>query len=625
MPERWQRLHLANNGNIPPLLFKYSITSSGYEIYMTDLNYIWSEHLDKKGILKRADEDDTTIDPSEDAEQFKVLLKTIADGLHNEPGSKALLMPKTRGSAKALELIVTSKLPAPLKPLKWTLYLSKEPRSATTSHLLIPLITAEADQEFRQRSLIEELNRKDWVLGKLFDKIEAMGIDLSAVFPGASGLRGGRKGTTLLQAAKYIKGLAPFDEQSWREQASKSSSDSGISANIVAELSQGLRSLEPPPDEWWESLAITDTVTTLSPEEDGQQKSTTKPPSDRMDLDNDAGSETGDDDEFERQETPPRFKKSTVTAQKGSSANKSEDEKTQSDDELPSRNREKATSPRFQDKPPAIRPKVAPGASGRLGTIGGKKQPKPKPPSQSPSPELSPTPSSEVDKSSFPPRRKHQLPKTTPDEPTDDDLTDDDLNEDTDIDSEPPKPPPQVDNNESNKPGPKSTRGLGVIGGKKKKQPTPELEPEPEPEPEPNSEPSQTQTQPPSPSQTQPPKKKKPLGKIGVIGGQKTKAKAQDSKPSSSQPSRPESVSPPPPKSKQRQDKSDDELTGEDGPDTKPSPLPPMKESKAVKQETPAKPEREETEEEKADRKREELKRQLEAKSKAPVKKKRRF
>lgn len=41
--------------------------------------------------------------------------------------------------------------------------------------------------------------------------------------------------------------------------------------------------------------------------------------------------------------------------------------------------------------------------------------------------------------------------------------------------------------------------------------------------------------------------------------------------------------------------------------------------------ETPAEPEREETEEQRADRKREELKRQLEAKSKAPVKKKRRF
>lgn len=307
MSEKWQRLHLANEGNIPPLLFKYSTTASGYELHITDLNYIWSEHLDRKAVLKRADEDGTTIDPSEDLEQFKVLLQKIGEGLQSDPGSKTSLNPKTRGSAHSLELTVISKLPAPLRPLKWKLCLSKEPQSSMTSHLLLPLINTEADREACQQSLIDELNKKDWVLAKIFDKIEAMGIDLSTIFPGTSGLRGaGRKGPTLAQAAKYIRGLAPFNEQAWREKVSKSSPNVGLSANIVAEMSAGsldsgkLDPLKPPPDEWWAGLTTSDdTITASTPEGDGKREPEATSLADGMDIDTDVGSETGEDDEFE--------------------------------------------------------------------------------------------------------------------------------------------------------------------------------------------------------------------------------------------------------------------------------------------------------------------------------------
>ena len=307
MSEKWQRLHLSNEGNIPPLLFKYLTTTSGYELYITDLKYIWSERLDRKTVLKRADEDDTTIDPREDLEQFKVLLQKIREGLQNDPGSKTSLNPETKGSVHSLEFTVTCKLPAPLRPLKWKLCLSREPQSSMTSHLLLPFINAEADREACQQSLIDELNKKDWVLAKVFDKIEAMGVDLSTIFPGTSGLRGaGRKGPTLAQAARYIRGLAPFSEQAWREEVSKSSPNAGLSANIVTEMSAGsresgkLHSLKPPPDEWWTGFTTSDdTITALSPEGDSKREPTTKPLADGMDIDTDAGSETGEDDEFE--------------------------------------------------------------------------------------------------------------------------------------------------------------------------------------------------------------------------------------------------------------------------------------------------------------------------------------
>ncbi|KAL6236580.1 XRCC4-like factor-domain-containing protein [Aspergillus navahoensis] len=617
MPERWQRLHLANDGDIPPLLYQYSLASSGYELYMTDLNYIWSEHLDRRAILKRAEKDNTPIDPSEDLDQFKVLLSKIQEGLQNGADSNVSLNPNTGGSAHTLELTVTSKLPAPLEPLVWKMFLSKEARSSATRHLLLPLINAEAEQEARQRSLIEELNKKDWVLAKLLDKFETLGIDLSTIFPGASGLRAGRKGVTLTEMGKYIKGLAPFDEESWREEISKSSLDSALTANIIAELSHGSRnptqlySLEPPPDGWWEDLIVSNNTTSSTSPEDNN-KPTTHPAADSLETDTDAGSEIEDgDDEFERQETPPRLRKPGKSSRKSLLTGKDEAGESRLEDEAtsPKNKLEKATEDIAGDHPTPAKRLKAPltGRSKGLGTIGGKKQTKQKSPSPSPTPTPTPSPS--------PPHRKHEPLESLTDEETRDD----------DADVEPQRTTPNTITQKHTpkaapRPGPKPSRRLGIIGGKKEKQPTPEPEPRPETEtdPEPSNKPSQSHFPEPHP----PPKKKKPLGKIGVIGGHKSKQKAsQNSSFEAPNTSRKESV-PPPAKTNEENCNTDDEEEGKHG---GPSGAPPPPKAKIHKRGTPAEPEREETEEEKADRKREELKRQLEAKSKVPAKKKRRF
>lgn len=226
-------------------------------MYITDLTQLWSEQLSYRQVLKRAEEDDTTIDPSEDAEQYNVLLQKVYEALHGSPESRMAL---TGGSkADSLELSLSTNLPAPLEPLKWRLYLSKEPHTASTDHLLLPLLRAETGRESSQQTLLEQLKQKDWVLAKLFDKIEAMGIDLSTVFPGTSGLRGARKETSLAQAAKYIKGVAPFDEKAWLNELHKSSPELGLASNLItetwgADVPQDLGTLNPLPDKWWESL-----------------------------------------------------------------------------------------------------------------------------------------------------------------------------------------------------------------------------------------------------------------------------------------------------------------------------------------------------------------------------------
>ncbi|KAL4955857.1 XRCC4-like factor-domain-containing protein [Aspergillus filifer] len=602
MPDNWQRLHLANDGDIPPLLFKFSPTSIGYGFLMTDLNYIWSEHLDRRSLLKRALTDDTTIDPSEDPGQLKVLLQKIGEGLQNEPGSKTSLKPDASADVHALELTVTCELPAPLQPLIWRISLSKEPQSSTTDQLLLPFIKAEADCEARQRSLIEELNKKDWVLAKLFDKIETLGVDLSSIFPGVSGLRGGRNGPTLAQAAKYIKGLAPFNEQSWRDEASDSSSGAGLSASIFSQMSDSIALMKAPPDGWWKSISETDAKKSSAPQDGNKTKTSSKSKTDAMDVDTDAGSETGDD-EFQRQETPPRFKKSKGPVQRPEPPRESKDQGTESDDDL-----EETRSPKrrkAEDRPaPAMRPKAAPPNKPKgLGTIGGKKQPK----QESPTPK-SPTPSPS------PPAKQPAASKPEEDETTDDD---EDL-----------EPPPRDEAKEKKKiaphPAPKSSRGLGVIGGKKQPEPGPKS-----PEQEFGAEPETRASQPPSQSTTEPQQsplpqqapQKKTIGRIGAIGG-KAKAKPSTSEASTSSKSG-------------EKDETDDDSS----PVSRPKARPQEEAASTTKQEeenapaqktikkaaTSPEPERELTEEEKADRKREELKRQLAAKSKAPAKKKRRF
>lgn len=177
-------------------------------------------------------------------------------------------------------------------------------------------------------------------------------------------------------------------------------------------------------------------------------------------------------------------------------------------------------------------------------------------------------------------------------------------------------PPSQIATPSSQPKAPpkKAKGGLGVIGGKKKKEEMPEPEPEPEPQRSPSPPPKPTQTTEPA----QPPAiHTKRHTKLGMIGG-KNKGKALA--PGEATLAQPEATL-----------RSSINAQATSAMDIDDAPKSPEKtaqkkiqkeespEASAVPDATPL------TEAEKADRKREELKRQLEAQSKAPMKKKRRF
>jgi hypothetical protein len=303
MSSEWHRLHLSQE-NAPPLLCQYTWTRQGYELYVTDLTTIWSERLSRKDILKRADESATTIDPSEDLDQLDLLLAKIGEALRGDEGTTTTL---NRGaSTESLELNTVTKLPAPLRPLKWYLKLSREPASSMTSHLVLPVLRGEASWESRQRSLLDQLKQKDWVLGKLFDRFEALGADLGTVFPGAAGLRTARKGSSRSEAAKFIKGVAPFNEQSW---LAESESSSRIVSNMIHELAgsqsgHNLENLRPCQERWWSALQRP-SETAPTREEQPLKKPTSqskiKPKDSQGDVDLDGGETTSGSeiDEFE--------------------------------------------------------------------------------------------------------------------------------------------------------------------------------------------------------------------------------------------------------------------------------------------------------------------------------------
>ena len=168
-----------------------------------------------------------------------------------------------------------------------------------------------------------------------------------------------------------------------------------------------------------------------------------------------------------------------------------------------------------------------------------------------------------------------------------------------------------------------------MIGGKKKqaKEPSPSPVPSPPAQPRESSEPEEPSKSPEeeeridkdqhhrTPSTQPPAVKAKRTGKLGMIGG-KAKAKASESARDKSPLPTSDTVVKSPEKTTPAKPKA-----GRQAPKKEESPLP----TPAAEKVPAAPPAEPETEDQRADRKREELKRSLEAKGKAPAKKKRRF
>ncbi|TLS29087.1 hypothetical protein PpBr36_01387 [Pyricularia pennisetigena] len=430
----WRPLPVSHPA-VPNLLVSAAFSTSpiSYSIYITDLANVWLERLDRRSILLRSLEEKTSIDPSDDPENFKELLHRIgsafdAENPHHADASLALASgpEQSTGGINDLVLEVTCILPAGLQPLKWPIKLKHGGASAVATELVLPLVQAQMARHLEMETLLAVIKEKDGVITKVLDKLDSMGARLDQIFP-ALAASGKRKITRAFAEAR-VKGLAPYDKDKFLQQIGKTGEEANSDPLLdgpeqpknVQELvknvfggGSGLKhhssldySDSPALNDWWKDLgegpgkvgkAVLVEINKSGNEPKGNKthspgSSSKRWARDRRKEDDEehtngkAGDDADDDngDDFEVQATPPHLmpaRKQGINTTKSPQPTYDDDASTASeadedfDTQIPDSNPPAET--RTPAKPKATTRSAAKPA--RLGTIGKKKQPEPEP------------------------------------------------------------------------------------------------------------------------------------------------------------------------------------------------------------------------------------------------------
>ncbi|GAP88153.2 putative C6 zinc finger domain-containing protein [Rosellinia necatrix] len=205
---------------LPALLVSLRFGKSSYTLHITDLANVWVERLDRRGILLRSLQENTSIDLVDaDPEQWAVFLSKLEAALdpmspnHHLTGL-GIAAGNHAGSPDGLTLHITCELPKPLAALEWPIHLAKCPPASLASELVLPLIRGRYLQSREADDLMNQLKEKDALITKLVDKLSTMHTPLELIFNSLSA----KHATSRAAAEERIKGLAPFDEGTWRSQ-----------------------------------------------------------------------------------------------------------------------------------------------------------------------------------------------------------------------------------------------------------------------------------------------------------------------------------------------------------------------------------------------------------------------
>ncbi|KAI9880832.1 MAG: hypothetical protein M1830_000268 [Pleopsidium flavum] len=301
--------------SVPSLLFSFRTDGAGYTIHLTDLTYIWSESLDNEQIVERTLVEETSIEPKEDPGQLRILLEKIQQGLQgSDEGNLSLLR---EGNEMHLLLRVSARLPPPFRPLQWPIHLTLMAQEALKAELLVPLLANQIALKQQVASLLVHIKEKDNVIIKLTDKLASTGIDMSMIFPGAAGAKAGKRGMSRGMAAKVVQGLSDFNEDSWKKEMAEArvpnGDENGSLGSLLASELPISKSIirEPRLNAWWNDLKDRADETPNSPKflsaENPEHFLINAQGSVQVDVRDSIGSEI--DEEFERQLTPPSFKR----------------------------------------------------------------------------------------------------------------------------------------------------------------------------------------------------------------------------------------------------------------------------------------------------------------------------
>ncbi|KAI7196714.1 hypothetical protein D0869_02300 [Hortaea werneckii] len=322
---RWRTLSISDEGP-PPLLIKAHLHSEGYTIHLTDLSRIWSESLTKREINKRALNNDCSIDPTDGPEQYTILLEKINGTLEQEDGTSLRFRPGD--TEQRLKLELQAPLPHPLSPLNWTVDFSLQESDQLNDQLITPLFHQCHKFQAQTRLLMHALHEKDRVISKLCDRLEASGNDLSIPFPQTNGkLNRKSKRSHREQLAPFVRGLGDFDENDWRKQWEQMDrGEERLEDGVLEEVTKGLKVAandEKVPSiraERWRRFGSEVTSANLQTKSNGIASGggSQAPIESKETLQESPGSGGGTEiDEFQRQSTPPVSKRSAATFQNG--------------------------------------------------------------------------------------------------------------------------------------------------------------------------------------------------------------------------------------------------------------------------------------------------------------------
>lgn len=226
----WKKLPIQNQHQSPNsgLFSRFIRKQDGLKFQVTDLVHLWTAAKTTRVELEEeASKTRCSIDPSEDEEQYEVLITKLEEAVSGCDAGKIQLH-ETENSAAHFKIETSIPLPPPLGVLEWTFSMVGQDSSALTQELLIPALRLIDAGRRREDELSRMMKEKDHVIGKLIDKIEGSGIDLGMVFPGFAGAR---KGLSARQAAKVVPGVEAFVEGEWKRKVE--GEDGGVVKGIL--------------------------------------------------------------------------------------------------------------------------------------------------------------------------------------------------------------------------------------------------------------------------------------------------------------------------------------------------------------------------------------------------------
>lgn len=460
----WHHLPLAPSPDLPVLLVNIDVGTASYAVQVTDMANIWTESLDRKAICIRAWGENTSIDPSDTADNMAKFLSSLRSALDSsQPGHDQTSI--TLSSAKfddaaenGLTLRAVCNLPG-LEPLQWPIHLKKGPPTAIATDLVLPLMQAHYARRREVESLVQILKHKDAALSKSLDKLEAVGTSLEQVFTVLSG----RKKVTRSVAEEKVRGLAPFNERKWKASLVNDHEAPSNASDLLQRVFEGdglpyLSYVEfdktPSLDGWWHDVKTNSQIPIRShSQKSTSAKASPKPPSQPEETGDD------DDDDFQVQLTPPHLRSERGVGAK-SAAPIPDDASTEDEDE--GRNEDEVmeldSEPLATSRKASTKHQNAKKPSSRLGAIGGK---------QKAAAKYSPPPTTDIS--------KERNTEATKDDTETASEADEDEDATVSIHEKSPSPPPQ-------RLAPKKG-GLGRIGGKKP-EPAQERVKTPEPDTE---------------------------------------------------------------------------------------------------------------------------------------------